>query len=350
MIVAVETDDMFSQEKLHKLKELHEDLSANVKYIKSVDSLVNAKTISGDKNLIEVSYLIKDSSEKIEERIMTEDSFKNFYYSSDKKLLMLLLQSDFNDKEQERADLFSEFDDLDAQKVSDNSTQDIEKKNAAYNADIDEVIARYATNDFKVYVTGQPRILNAYFISTNKNLKNLSLWTIAIIAGALLLLFRRMSGILIPFANVTFAIISTFGLMALLEVKITVVTQVLSSFLLAVGIGDSVHVLTKFYRYQQSLNNKKKAIVDAFQHTGLAIFMTSITTAAGLLSFLGAGSPPVKELGVFASFGVMMSLFFYLYLHTSDHQVDPSQKKDSPSQFFCSFYGSIFKILFASIP
>ena len=76
LIVAVETDDMFSQEKLHKLKELHEDLSANVKYIKSVDSLVNAKTISGDKNLIEVSYLIKDSSEKIEERIMTEDSFK----------------------------------------------------------------------------------------------------------------------------------------------------------------------------------------------------------------------------------------------------------------------------------
>ena len=62
LIVAVETDDMFSQEKLHKLKELHEDLSANVKYIKSVDSLVT-KTISGDKNLIEVSYLIKDSSE-----------------------------------------------------------------------------------------------------------------------------------------------------------------------------------------------------------------------------------------------------------------------------------------------
>ena len=34
------------------------------------------------------------------------------------RLLILLLQSDFNDKEQERADLFSEFDDLDAQKVS----------------------------------------------------------------------------------------------------------------------------------------------------------------------------------------------------------------------------------------
>ena len=34
LIVAVETDDMFSKEKLHKLKELHEDLNANVKYIK----------------------------------------------------------------------------------------------------------------------------------------------------------------------------------------------------------------------------------------------------------------------------------------------------------------------------
>ena len=83
----------------------------------------------------------------------------------------------------------------------------------------------------------------------------------------------------------------------------------------------------KFYRYQQSLNNKKKAIVDAFQHTGLAIFMTSITTAAGLLSFLGAGSPPVKELGVFASFGVMMSLFFTFIFLTIIGWI-PLRKKD----------------------
>ena len=51
----------------------------------------------------------------------------------------------------------------------------------------------------------------------------------------------------------------------------------------------------------------------------------------------------MKELGVFASFGVMMSVFLPLS-HTSDHQVDPLRKRLS-SQFFCSFYGSIFKIL-----
>ena len=91
------------------------------------------KRSASDKNLIEVSCLIKDSSEKIEERIMTEDSFKNFYYSSDKKLLMLLLQSDFNDKEQKERTYFLSLTILMRRKFL-ITPQDIEKKNAAYNA------------------------------------------------------------------------------------------------------------------------------------------------------------------------------------------------------------------------
>ena len=173
-----------------------------------------------------------------------------------------------------------------------------------------DVVNAYKEKGHKIYVAGQPRVLNEYYESTNENLSKLTLLTILIIAFALIYLFRRASGVFIPFANVTLALISTFGLMGLLSVKITVVTQVLSSFILAVGIGDSVHILSKFYKYMEEGKDKKTAIIDAFKGSGLAIVMTSLTTAAGLLSFLTAGSPPVNELGVFAAYGVMMSLGF----------------------------------------
>ena len=55
--------------------------------------------------------------------------------------------------------------------------------------------------------------------------------------------------------------------------------------------------------------------------------MTSITTAAGLLSFVTASSPPVVELGLFASFGVMMSLFFTFSLIPALIRVSYLKKK-----------------------
>ena len=49
-------------------------------------------------------------------------------------------------------------------------------------------------------------------------------------------------------------------------------------------------------------------------HSGLAIAMTSITTAIGVGSFAGSEVAPISDLGTFASLGVMVSLFLTLTL------------------------------------
>jgi len=49
-------------------------------------------------------------------------------------------------------------------------------------------------------------------------------------------------------------------------------------------------------------------------HSGLAIAMTSITTAIGVGSFSGSEVAPIADLGSFASFGVMVSLLLTLTL------------------------------------
>lgn len=57
--------------------------------------------------------------------------------------------------------------------------------------------------------------------------------------------------------------------MAAAGVPITNVIQILPTFLVVVGIGDSVHILTIFYRNLRETSDKRQAIVDAVGFAGL---------------------------------------------------------------------------------
>jgi predicted RND superfamily exporter protein len=98
--------------------------------------------------------------------------------------------------------------------------------------------------------------------------------------------------------------------MALAHVPIMMPTQILPSFLLAVGVGDSVHILAIFYHRLDKGDDKESAIIYAMQHSGLAVLMTSLTTAAGLASFSTAEVAPIAHLGIFASFGVLLAFVY----------------------------------------
>ena len=110
------------------------------------------------------------------------------------------------------------------------------------------------------------------------------------------------------------SLLTTMGVMALSGVPITIPTQILPSFLLAVGIGAVVHLLAMFFKHLNENGDKHKAISYSLGHSGLPIVMTSLTTAAGMLSFSTALIAPIADLGVFAAIGIMIALVNTLVL------------------------------------
>ncbi len=52
--------------------------------------------------------------------------------------------------------------------------------------------------------------------------------------------------------------------------------------------------------------------MEALGHSGLAILITSLTTAGGLVSFAGVGLAPVGDLGRFGAIGVLIAVLFTL--------------------------------------
>jgi len=75
-----------------------------------------------------------------------------------------------------------------------------------------------------------------------------------------------------------------------------------------------VHVLAIFYQRLRAGQSREDAIAGALRHSGLAIVMTSLTTAAGLASFATADLAPVGDLGRVGPAGVMLALLYTIVL------------------------------------
>ncbi len=120
--------------------------------------------------------------------------------------------------------------------------------------------------------------------------------------------------------------------MALIGIPITGSTQLLPSLLLAVGIGDSIHLLTIFYAELDKGASREDAIAFAMKHTGLAVLMTSVTTAGSMAAFAAADLKPLIGLGISAPIGVMFAFFYSIVLLPAFLAVTPRLERRQASK------------------
>ncbi|MEA1914946.1 MAG: MMPL family transporter, partial [Campylobacterota bacterium] len=204
----------------------------------------------------------------------------------------------------------------DEEDLTDTSTEPKEYLSDWENAQIvqkaNEIVAKYQSEDFDTLVSGTAVINAELKASMTKDMQTFIKYVLLVMAIFLALMFRRISGVVLPLIMVAFTIVTALSLMAMFGAPITVVTQILPSFLLAVTVGASIHLLSIFYKEFNLKKDKKAALRYAMGHSGLAIVMTSLTTAAGLWSFSFSELAPVADLGKFASAGVVVGLLYTL--------------------------------------
>jgi hypothetical protein len=92
-------------------------------------------------------------------------------------------------------------------------------------------------------------------------------------------------------------------------------------------VCDSVHVLALFYRALARGEDREDAIAGALGHAGVAIAMTSLTTAGGLASFSTADLAPVMHFGIFGPIGVVFAFAFTVVLIPAWIAVAPLRKE-----------------------
>jgi hydrophobe/amphiphile efflux-3 (HAE3) family protein len=173
---------------------------------------------------------------------------------------------------------------------------------------------KYRDTEFKVYITGSAAITYFQKKSIKHDMQTFVKFAFASIILFLFVMFRKVSGVIIPLVIIIVSLLSTFGLMAAFGAAIKMPTQILPSLILAVSVGYSVHLLAIFYQRFRKSDNKEEAIAHSLGHSGLAIVLTAVTTAAGLFSISTSSVAPIADVGRFGGAGILLAMVYTIIL------------------------------------
>lgn len=317
-IIAMEPGQGLTLDFFTTLARLHAELEKEVPYVDEITSLVNGRIVRAEDDTLFVEELMEDfpqSEAELAGILALADRYPLYdrlLLSPDKNMAVILIKA-LAVKEVAEEDLLTGFEEPAGPEQGPRRYLSNEES-VEIAAAINRVVDGYRSDGLEFYLAGTPAVVAELQKSIEMDLMRIMPLSFLLIVTFLFILFRRLSGVLFPLLTVTLSLVSSLGIMGMFDIPITNVIQILPSFLLVMGIGDSVHILAIFYRNHRMMGDKHRAIVAAVSYAGLPVLMTSVTTACGLLSFVWADVASVAQLGIVAPVGVMLAFLYTIIL------------------------------------
>lgn len=301
LVVGVEVTS-FSEPFFARFQQLYDQLDREVPHTESVDSIINARNVYGVDDELIVEDLFEhwpetpEQLEAIKDIINTQALYKGFFISPDMGLATIVIRLRYLDDA--------------GDPESDSRRSAVDQQITEVLENVNRVVDEHRDKGLSIHIAGSPAVVDLLKQSMLSDMKLFVKIVVAIIAAVLFALFRRISAVIFPLLTVTLSVVTTVSLMTAFGQPIQMPTAIVPSFLLAVGVGDSIHFLTLFYRHFDQHGDKQQAIAYALEHSGLAMFLTSLTTAFGLGSFASADILPIANMGIYTAIGVMLAFLF----------------------------------------
>lgn len=121
--------------------------------------------------------------------------------------------------------------------------------------------------------------------------------------------FRSFKATLISLVIVLIGVAWSFGTLGLLHYEITVLTALVPTLIIVIGIPNCIFLTNKYHQEYKIHHNKVKALQRVTTKIGMATLMTNLTTAIGFATFIVSNNDLLIEFGVVTSLNIM-GLFF----------------------------------------
>ena len=316
-VIAAEPGDVFEIEFLEHLRDLHNALEEGVPHLDRITSLINVRKVEGRGDELVVGDLLETlptnaaEMEALRRRVFETPSYLDGVISRDGGMALIVLEASAYSSLGTDTELLGGFDAV-AQDAPDAFLT--AEENDAFVEAVKTIAARFERPGVPLYVAGSTMISHEI---TQAMLGDAPIFfggALIAVSIALVALFRRLVPCLIALLVVTCSVIATLGSASALGHPLSMLSQVIPSFLLAVGVGYAVHLLALYFQRLDAGLPGDAALVAALRHSGPPVLMTALTTMAGLASFLVAEMPPMQHFGVAALLGVGWALIFNLTL------------------------------------
>ncbi|HTL81137.1 MAG TPA: MMPL family transporter, partial [Bacteroidia bacterium] len=166
----------------------------------------------------------------------------------------------------------------------------------------------------RIHVSGMPWIRSEYMRKIAGESSMLLILSILATALILFIFFRYFNAVFFSLIIVIIGLIWSLGTIALFDYKITVLSGLIPSLIVIIGIPNCIFLINKYQEELVAHGNKTRALARMVQKVGLSNFLANITTSIGFGVFYFTNSSLLVEFGVVAAINVMTTYFIALVL------------------------------------
>lgn len=166
----------------------------------------------------------------------------------------------------------------------------------------------------ELHYAGLPFVRSVIMSKVKKEMLMFILLSVAITGLIMLIFFRSWTAVIFPMLIIGVVVIWVMGTLSLLGFKITLLTGVIPSIIVVIGIPNSIYLLNKYHSEFRLHGDKSMAISTVTKKIGLVTLITNTTTAVGFAVLGFTDILILKEFGIVAGLNVMATFLVSIIL------------------------------------
>ncbi len=287
LVVAIETDSLYTEENFLKWKELGDSI-LEMEGVKAVISEATLFSVynNREKQRFEAKKVFSDTQYKeksidsIRTEVRSNPLYRGTLYNDDETVSLMMIN------------------------IDESFIVDRQKANVVF--DIENLARSYETYFGKPRFAGMPHLR---VVIGNRVLKEMYIFIgllIVMTSALMYFFFRSMRVVLICNLVVAVAVIWSMGSIGAFNFKMTIIMALIPPLMIVIGVPNCIFLLTKYHQEVKLHGNKAKALSRVIKKIGTATFLTNLTTSLGFLTFVTTNSDKLVEFGITASVNIMM--------------------------------------------
>src|SRR3990172_2009982 len=157
-------------------------------------------------------------------------------------------------------------------------------------------------------ITGEPVMVVDGFRYVEEDGARLGWTSTVLLAGTILLCFRSLRWVIVPLAVVQLALLLTRAALVWSDLRLSMVSSMLTAIVTVVGIATVVHVIVRFREARSGGLSPREALHRTGTDLAAPVFWACATTAVGFASLTLAKVGPVEDFGWMMALGSLLVL------------------------------------------
>jgi uncharacterized protein len=165
----------------------------------------------------------------------------------------------------------------------------------------------------EMHFSGLPLIRTQIADKIKKEMNWFLIGSVVLLSVILLFFFRSVSIMLLSISVVLIGVIWSMGTLHLMDYKITLLTVLIPTLIVIIGIPNCIYFLNKYHIAYNETGNKETALVNMISKMGVVTLFCNIAAAIGFAVFALTKSDILKEFGEVAGINII-ALFLISFI------------------------------------